>query len=101
MQYQPSYNNSSNYQEAGAHAQNDLIKLIDVEAPAQVSRCPEVIHISLAEITGGYIDPVKAQQRSQRLLQVINYIDKCNEKHTQLMNQVANVRLYYQRTMYP
>lgn len=85
--------------------QDDLIKLVDIEAPPpplHQSDSPEVIHISLAEITGGYIyDPITSQQRSQRLMRVMNYIDKCNEKHNQLMTQVTAVRLYYQRIMYP
>ncbi|KAG2214699.1 hypothetical protein INT46_000918 [Mucor plumbeus] len=84
--------------------QSDLVKLVDVEAlppPLQQSCSPEVIHISLTEITGGYVyDPVKSQQISQRLMRVMNYIDKCNEKHNQLMTQVTDVRLYYQRIMY-
>jgi hypothetical protein len=88
--------------------QSDLVKLVDVEAlppplppPLQQSGSPEVIHISLTEITGGYVyDPVKSQQISQRLMRVMDYIDKCNEKHNQLMTQVTDVRLYYQRIMY-
>lgn len=83
----------------------NMSKLIDVESPPLTPMAAppptEVIHISLAEITGGYIyDPIKCQQRYQRMMRVQAYIDRCNEKHNQLMNQVANVRLYYKQTMY-
>ncbi|GAN01647.1 hypothetical protein MAM1_0010d01081 [Mucor ambiguus] len=81
-----------------------MTKLIDVESPplGPIATPPtKVIHVSLAEITGGYIyDPIKCQQRYQRMVQVQAYIDRCNEKHSQLMNQVANVRLYYKQIMH-
>ncbi|KAL9553586.1 hypothetical protein MBANPS3_003220 [Mucor bainieri] len=85
-------------------SQGSMTKLIDVDSPPlgpTAAPPTEVIHISLAEITGGYIyDPIKCQQRSQRMVQVQAYIDRCNDKHNQLMNQVANVRLYYKQIMY-
>ncbi|CAO3632040.1 unnamed protein product [Mucor fragilis] len=85
-------------------SQASMTKLVDVELPPlgpTAAPPTEVIHISLAEITGGYIyDPVKCQQRYQRMMRVQAYIDRCNERHNQLMNQVTNVRLYCKQIMY-
>ncbi|OBZ83142.1 hypothetical protein A0J61_08808 [Choanephora cucurbitarum] len=95
--WSPVFRSSSSFQ------QPTEVNLIEIDPPIQPNLPkPEpsnVVNITLDDLTGGEGFGFQVV-RPKSMMDVINYLDRCNEKHTWLMSQVSETRLQCQRMMY-